>query len=162
MVQRPGAGPSSSRRRRSSRRVDDGRVFTGHQGIGLKLVDEIGDERDCHRLAREREERRCEPAGARLSAAEPFRRSAVPACGAAAALLDAAGLDAIARRLDELGRRRGGRAASILTVCWPFGTLPARTERRSRRDRYRAIRAAHDQVGTRSTHFRAEPAPLSA
>ena len=25
--------------------VADGRVFTGHQGIGLKLVDEIGDER---------------------------------------------------------------------------------------------------------------------
>ena len=26
-------------------RVADGRVFTGHQGIGLKLVDELGDER---------------------------------------------------------------------------------------------------------------------
>src|SRR5579863_7049672 len=25
--------------------IDDGRVFTGHQGIGLKLIDEIGDER---------------------------------------------------------------------------------------------------------------------
>ena len=25
--------------------VDDGRVFTGHQGLGLKLIDEIGDER---------------------------------------------------------------------------------------------------------------------
>ena len=25
--------------------VDDGRVFTGHQGIALKLVDELGDER---------------------------------------------------------------------------------------------------------------------
>ena len=25
--------------------VSDGRVFTGHQAIGLKLVDELGDER---------------------------------------------------------------------------------------------------------------------
>ena len=26
-------------------RVDDGRVFTGRQGVGLKLVDEIGKEK---------------------------------------------------------------------------------------------------------------------
>jgi len=25
--------------------VDDGRVFTGHQGLGLKLIDSLGDER---------------------------------------------------------------------------------------------------------------------
>ncbi|MEI9914932.1 MAG: S49 family peptidase [Methylovirgula sp.] len=26
--------------------VDDGRVFTGRQGIGLKLIDEVGEERE--------------------------------------------------------------------------------------------------------------------
>ena len=46
LVQRPGAGPPASRRRGNCRRVADGRVFTGHQAIELKLVDELGDEQD--------------------------------------------------------------------------------------------------------------------
>ena len=48
---------------------------------------------------------------------------------AAAAALDAAGLTALAQRLDRPARLPPW-SVSILTVCWPFGTLPARIERR--------------------------------
>ena len=43
---------------------------------------------------------------------------------AAVAVLDAAGLDGLARRLDAWGGLDAW-SVSILTVCWPFGTLPA-------------------------------------
>ena len=59
--------------------VDDGRVFTGHQGLDLKLIDELGDERTALAwLAKEKN------VDAKLPvrdyrAAEPFQRPAVPA-----------------------------------------------------------------------------------
>ncbi len=82
--------------------VDDGRVFTGHQGIDLKLVDEIGDERTAIAwLAKAK----------KVDATLPVRDyelqsrfSDLPFLHAAAvAVLDAAGLSTLARQLDDLG-----------------------------------------------------------
>ena len=81
--------------------VDDGRVFTGHQGLGLKLIDQIGDEpaaRDW--LAKEK----------KISSSLPVRDynlhsrlDDLPFLHAAAvALLNAAGLDGLARRFESL------------------------------------------------------------
>jgi protease-4 len=82
--------------------VADGRVFTGHQAIGLKLVDEIGDERvGIAWLASEK----------KINAKLPVRDyqlhgrfSDLPFLHAAtAAALDAAGLGTLARGIDDLG-----------------------------------------------------------
>jgi len=82
--------------------VDDGRVFTGHQGLPLKLVDQIGDERAALAwLAKEKN----------ISASLPVRDyrlhsrlDDLPFLHAAAfALLDAVGLNSLARRLGDLG-----------------------------------------------------------
>ena len=82
--------------------VADGRVFTGHQGIELKLVDEIGDER----------------AGIAWLASAKSVDSKLPVRdyqlhsrfgdlpflhAMAAAALDAAGLSTLARRIDDWG-----------------------------------------------------------
>ena len=82
--------------------VADGRVFTGHQGIGLRLVDEIGDER----------------AGIAWLASAKSVDSKLPVRdyqlhsrfgdlpflhAMAAAALDAAGLSTLARRIDDWG-----------------------------------------------------------
>jgi protease IV len=82
--------------------VADGRVFTGHQAIGLKLVDEIGDERaGIAWLASEK----------KIDAKLPVRDyqlhgrfSDLPFLHAAAtAALNAAGLGTLARNIDDLG-----------------------------------------------------------
>jgi protease IV len=83
-------------------KVADGRVFTGHQGIDLKLVDEIGDERTAIAwLASEK----------KIDAKLPVRDyqlhsrfSDLPFLhAAAAALLGAGGLTGLARSLDASG-----------------------------------------------------------
>ena len=82
--------------------VSDGRVFTGHQAIGLKLIDELGDERTALAwLAKEKNVdtklpvRDYELRG-RFSDL-PFLHASV------VALLDATGLSTLARRLDDWG-----------------------------------------------------------
>ncbi|MGB7037383.1 MAG: signal peptide peptidase SppA [Xanthobacteraceae bacterium] len=81
--------------------VDDGRVFTGHQGLGLKLIDELGDERAALAwLGKEK----------RVDTKLPVRNYALESQfsdlaflhAAAAAMLDAAGLNALAQRLGAL------------------------------------------------------------
>ena len=82
--------------------VSDGRVFTGHQAIGLKLIDELGDERTALAwLAKEKH------VDAKLPVRDyelhgrftdlPFLHASV------VALLDATGLSMLARRLDDWG-----------------------------------------------------------
>jgi protease IV len=82
--------------------VSDGRVFTGHQAIGLKLVDELGDERAALAwLAKEKN------VDAKLPVRDyelrgrfsdlPFLHASV------VALLDATGLSTLARRLGGWG-----------------------------------------------------------
>jgi protease-4 len=81
--------------------IDDGRVFTGHQGLPLKLIDQLGDERSAKAwLEKEK----------KISAALPVRDyelhsrlDDLPFLHAAAvAALDAVGLDGLARRLGDL------------------------------------------------------------
>jgi protease-4 len=81
-------------------RVADGRVFTGHQGVALKLVDELGDERTA--IAWLAKEKNIDPNTPvrdyrlrdRLSDL-PFLHTAVIAG------LDALGLTSLARRLED-------------------------------------------------------------
>jgi protease-4 len=82
--------------------VVDGRVFTGHQGIDLKLVDELGDERAALAwLAKEKN------VDAKLPVRDYQLRSRLADLpflhAAAVAMLDAAGLTALAHRLDDWG-----------------------------------------------------------
>jgi protease-4 len=82
--------------------IDDGRVFTGRQGVPLKLVDELGDERAAIAwLAKDKN------IDAKLPVRDyelQSRFSDLPFLHAAAtATLDAVGLGAVARRLDDLG-----------------------------------------------------------
>ena len=82
--------------------IDDGRVFTGHQGIDLKLIDELGDERaGLDWLAKEKH----------VDTKLPVRDYELHSRfgdlrflhAAVQAVLDAAGLDALARHLDAWG-----------------------------------------------------------
>ncbi len=81
--------------------VDDGRVFTGHQGLPLKLIDQIGDERTAKAWLEKDK---------KISAKLPVRDyelhsrlDDLPFLHAAAvALLDAAGFDGLARRFGAL------------------------------------------------------------
>ena len=108
--------------------VADGRVFTGHQGIGLKLVDELGDERTgIAWLAKEKNINSQTAGAAIIELHRPLQRPAVPARGRCRS--------AGCRRLRHSspaaftsGARCRRSNGSILTVYWPFGTLPARTE----------------------------------
>jgi protease-4 len=82
--------------------VSDGRVFTGHQAIALKLVDELGDERAALAwLAKEKN------VDAKLPVRDyelKSRFSDLPFLHASVvALLDATGLSTLARRLGDWG-----------------------------------------------------------
>ena len=82
--------------------VSDGRVFTGHQAIDLKLIDELGDERAALAwLAKEKN------VDAKLPVRDyelKSRFSDLPFLHASVvALLDATGLTTLARRLDDWG-----------------------------------------------------------
>ena len=82
--------------------VDDGRVFTGHQGLDLKLIDQIGDERTA--IAWLEKEKK-------ITADLPVRDyrlhsrlDDLPFLHAVAlGVLDAVGLDGLARRFGGLG-----------------------------------------------------------
>jgi protease IV len=82
--------------------ASDGRVFTGHQALDLKLIDELGDERTA--LAWLGKEKNVDT---KLPVRDYELRSRLgdlPFLHAATvAALDAAGLGALARRLDTLG-----------------------------------------------------------
>src|SRR5262249_14350520 len=59
--------------------VADGRVFTGHQGIGLQAGGRLWGQKSRYCLARQGKEHRRQAAGPRLPAARPLPRPAVPA-----------------------------------------------------------------------------------
>jgi protease-4 len=97
--------------------VDDGRVFTGHQGLGLKLVDELGDERTALAwLAKEKH------VNAKLPVRDYHLQSRFGDLtflhAAAAAILDAAGLGALARRLDLWDAAAGSFNLDGLLALW--------------------------------------------
>jgi protease-4 len=81
--------------------ASDGRVFTGHQAIDLKLIDELGDERTA--LAWLAKEKSVDPTLPVRDYELNSRFGDLPFLHAAAvALLDAAGLNVLAQRLDAL------------------------------------------------------------
>jgi protease IV len=83
-------------------RVADGRVFTGRQGVPLKLVDELGDEQTA--IAWLAKESNIDPKTPVRDYSLHDRLSDLPFLHTAAgAVLDAAGLGALARHLDEWG-----------------------------------------------------------
>src|SRR3989441_469248 len=83
-------------------RVADGRVFTGRQGMALKLVDELGDERAA--VAWLAKEKSIDPKTPVRDYRLRDRLSDLPFLHTAAiATLDAVGLPALARRLEEWG-----------------------------------------------------------
>src|SRR3989442_8828371 len=83
-------------------RVADGRVFTGRQGLPLKLVDEIGDERTA--LAWLAKEKKIDPDTPVRDYRLRDRFSDLPFLHTAAvAVLEAAGLGSWARHIEEWG-----------------------------------------------------------
>jgi protease-4 len=83
-------------------RVADGRVFTGRQGVPLRLVDELGDEQTA--IAWLAKESNIDPKTPVRDYSLHDRFSDLPFLHTAAgAVLDAAGLGALARHLDEWG-----------------------------------------------------------
>ena len=81
--------------------VADGRVFTGRQGVALKLVDEPRQRKDRDGLAREGKEGPGRHAGARLFAAAAIQRLSF--LHVAAWTFEAVGLSAVAHRIEEWG-----------------------------------------------------------
>jgi protease-4 len=104
--------------------VADGRVFTGHQGIGLKLIDELGDERTgIAWLAKEKNINDKLP----VRDYELHRRfSDLPFLhAAAAAALEAAGFSGLARGMHEWGAIQAVERLNLdgLLALWhPAGT----------------------------------------
>jgi protease IV len=104
--------------------VDDGRVFTGHQGLPLKLIDQIGDERTAKAWLEKDKH---------ISASLPVRDyrlhsrlDELPFLHAAAmALLREAGLDALARQfggLDAAGTFERFNLDGLLALWQPAAT----------------------------------------
>jgi protease-4 len=100
-------------------RVADGRVFTGHQGVDLKLVDEIGDEKEAIAwLAHEKK------VDAKLPVRDyqlHSRFGDLPFLHAVAvATLEAAGLTRLARSIDESGAMQAVERLNLdgLLVLW--------------------------------------------
>jgi len=104
--------------------VADGRVFTGHQGIGLKLVDELGDERSA--IAWLASEKKVDAKLPVRDYALHGRLSDLPFLHAAAgALLHAAGLDMLRQSFDDLGTMRAVERLNLdgLLALWhPAGS----------------------------------------
>ena len=83
-------------------KVADGRVFTGRQGLALKLVDELGDERAA--VAWLAKEKKIDPKTPVRDYRLRDRFGDLPFLHTAAiSLLDGVGLGSIARRFEELG-----------------------------------------------------------
>ena len=134
--------------------VADGRVFTGRQGVGLKLVDEPRQRKDRAGLAGEGKEGPGRHAGARLFAGAAVQRAVLPA----RRRLDLPGGGPFApwRSASRSGVRCRRSSDSTLTVSWRFGTLHAPTDPGSSKA------AVNDQVRACATYRRAESASLSA
>jgi len=105
--------------------VDDGRVFTGHQGLPLKLIDQIGDERTARAWLEKKKK-----IGASLPVLDyrlHSRLDELPFLHAAArAALDAVGLDGLARRLgglDAAGALGPFNLDGLLALWQPAGTI---------------------------------------
>lgn len=102
--------------------VDDGRVFTGRQGIGLHLVDALGEERDAIKYL---EEKRGVTKG--LPVLDWKKTSGFGAFGLFSATAAAArtfGLDVLAGTIEQTARLAEARSLDGLLAVWqgPNGT----------------------------------------
>ncbi len=100
-------------------RVADGRVFTGRQAVALKLVDQLGDEKTA--LAWLAKEKNIDPSTPVRDFRLRDRLSDLPFLHTAAvAVLDAAGLGAFARRIEEWGALQAVERLSLdgLLALW--------------------------------------------
>ena len=104
--------------------VDDGRVFTGHQGLGLKLIDALGDERSAKEWLIKNKK-----IGANLPVRDyslHSRLDDLPFLHAAAiAMLNAVGLDGLARQftgLDGVGTLDRFNLDGLLALWQPPAT----------------------------------------
>src|SRR6266511_3951758 len=100
-------------------RVADGRVFTGRQAVALKLVDQLSDEKTA--LAWLAKEKNIDPSTPVRDFRLRDRLSDLPFLHTAAvAVLDAAGLGAFARRIEEWGALQAVERLSLdgLLALW--------------------------------------------
>ena len=104
--------------------VDDGRVFTGRQGIGLHLVDRLGGEREAIAWL---EQEKSVPKGLKMRDWKPPR--AVERLGLFSLAARRGGVFS-PRRSERAARARrpGGAGASCLTVLSRFGKLTAQID----------------------------------
>lgn len=100
--------------------VSDGRVFTGRQGIGLHLVDQIGEERDA--IAWMEGKRNVAKGLPVLDWKPSAGLRKFPFLNAAGAGAKALGLDALARLIDESRRIAEAQALTGLLAIWPLRT----------------------------------------
>ena len=106
-----------------SRRVADGRVFTGRQAVGPKLIDELGDEKTA--IAWLAKEKNIDPPRLRCATVQPraaVRRPVVPAPGGGGDRWKRSGWMAW-RSAGDMGYGCARSSVSTLTVSWRFGTL---------------------------------------
>jgi protease-4 len=103
-------------------RVADGWIFTGRQGVPLKLGDELGDEQTA--IAWLAKENNIDPTLPVRDYRLRDRFTDLPFLHTAAvALLEAEGLRPLAERIEASNASIG----STLTVSWRFGTFPLGT-----------------------------------
>jgi protease-4 len=105
-------------------KVSDGRVFTGRQAVGLKLVDELGDEKTAVAwLVEQKNVKKGLPV--RDYKLRPRFGDLTFLKAAASVVLDSLGLSAVARHLDQIGMTQAVDRLSLdgmLALWHPAGT----------------------------------------
>ena len=99
--------------------VDDGRVFTGRQGLGLKLVNQLGEEQDAIAWL---EKNRNVPKGLPIRDWRAARPARFGLLGAAAAAASAFGLNSLASGLQQAETARQIGVLDGLTSIWQAGS----------------------------------------
>ena len=157
LVPRPGEDAPRSSTTRRLERVADGRVFTGRQGVELKLVDELGDEKTA--LAWLAKEKNIDPdtpvRDYRLRDGSATCRSCIPRPWWRSTPWGSAR----SRGASRNGARCRRSSGSTLTVSWPFGTLRSANSVGERQPescspRDQGSGGSDDQVRARAAHLR--------
>ena len=108
LVQRPCSGPPALGRCAARQRVADGRVFTGRQAVGLKLIDELGNEKTALDWLGEEKDVAARSRCATVSLTPRF--SDFPSCTSRRWTLRCGRLERACAAHRRMGRACGGRA----------------------------------------------------